>query len=191
MAGRLPRPHSLLLCNHVSWLDILVMASATGCRFVSKDTLGHPLVHWLADQNGTIYVKRTHKRGSKDQALAIAAALDDARPVALFPEGTIGSHGTLLPFRSTLLEAAFLTARPIEVRPVAIDYGDAGADLEWHGESGVRNGLKVLGRRGAIRVKVALLDPLEPTGDRKQLAHEARERVAAALGASSSRSAGL
>src|SRR4029079_9273080 len=50
-------PHTLLVANHTSWLDILVLGGATGCTFVSKDALGHPFIHWLADQNDTVYVK--------------------------------------------------------------------------------------------------------------------------------------
>ena len=80
------RPHSLLICNHTSWLDILIMAGATGCRFVSKDSLGHGFIHWLADQNATIYVKRSHVKGAKDQALTIAKALEGESP-GLVPGG--------------------------------------------------------------------------------------------------------
>jgi 1-acyl-sn-glycerol-3-phosphate acyltransferase len=76
-------PHTLLICNHVSWLDILVLAGATRCRLVSKDQLGHPFIHWLADQNSTVYVKRSHVKGAKDQALTIARALEGEQPVAL------------------------------------------------------------------------------------------------------------
>ena len=53
------RPHTLLVANHTSWLDILVLGGATGCAFVSKDELGHGFIHWLADQNATVYVKRS------------------------------------------------------------------------------------------------------------------------------------
>ncbi len=189
-SGQPVRAHCLLLANHISWLDILILANATGCRFVSKAELGHALLIWLADQNRTIYVKRSQRRGSKDQASEIARALDETQPVAVFPEGTIGG-AQLLPFRSTLLEAVWLTDCPVEVRPVAIDYGAARADLEWLGESGVRNAIRVLGRRGTIHVKVQMLDPISPATDRKQLAAEAHQRVAAALAASSSRAAGL
>src|SRR5438552_4309080 len=119
------RGHTLLISNHVSWLDILVIGGATGCAFVSKDELGHPFIHWLADQNATVYVKRTHRKGAKDQANANAQALQGDKPVALFPEGTTGPGTHLLPFRSTLLEAANYAARDVAIRPVVLDYGEA------------------------------------------------------------------
>src|SRR5204862_7636803 len=99
-------PHTLLIANHLSWFDIIVMGGATGCTFVAKDELGHPFIHWLADQNHTICVKRTHRKGAKDHAIATAAALAPDQPVALFAEGTTGSGTHLLPFRSSLFVAA-------------------------------------------------------------------------------------
>jgi 1-acyl-sn-glycerol-3-phosphate acyltransferase len=184
--GRPAGKHTLLICNHTSWLDILIMGGSTGCAFVSKDELGHPLIHWLADQNGTVYVKRTHRKGAKDQAIAIAEALERDKPVALFPEGTTGPGTHLLPFRSTLLEAANFAAKDVTIRPVAVDYGDAKAEVGWYGEEpGKDNVLRLLGRRGTLPVTVNLLEPLARGGDRKQLAHDAREAIAERLGLTS------
>ena len=182
LTGARIRRHSLLICNHTSWLDILVLGRATDCAFVSKDELGHPLVHWLADQNATVYVRRSHRKGAKDQAITIARALEGRKPVALFPEGTTGPGTHLLPFRSTLLEAANFAAKDVEIRPVAIDYGASAAEAGWWEEPGKDNVLRILARRGTLPVTVRLLSPLDRSLDRKQLAHEARERIAAALG---------
>lgn len=184
--GEPNRPHTLLISNHTSWLDILVLGGSTGCAFVSKAELGHSLMHWLADQNATVYVRRAHRKGAKDQAIAIAAALERDKPVALFPEGTTGPGTHLLPFRSTLLEAANFAARDVSIRPVAVDYGDAMAEVGWWEEPGKANVLRMLGRRGTLPVTVRLLEPLDRGGDRKQLAHEARETIAARLGLTSS-----
>jgi 1-acyl-sn-glycerol-3-phosphate acyltransferase len=182
VTGAAVRPHSLLLCNHTSWIDILVAASSTNCAFVSKDALGHPLIHWLADQNDTVYVRRGHVKGAKDQAVTIASALERDKPVALFPEGTTGPGTHLLPFRSTLLEAANFAAKDVEIRPVALDYGAAGAEVGWWEEPGMRNVMRLLGRRGTLPVTVRLLAALDRSGDRKQLAEQARESIAGALG---------
>jgi 1-acyl-sn-glycerol-3-phosphate acyltransferase len=186
LEGRKIRGHTLLVSNHVSWLDILVLGGATNCAFVSKDELGHPFIHWLADQNGTVYVKRTHRKGAKDQAIAIAKALERPKPVVLFPEGTTGPGTHLLPFRSTLLEAANFAAKDVVIRPVVMDYGPAAAaEIGWYDEPGKNNVLRILGRTGTLPVTVRLLDPLDRTADRKQLAHEARERIAERLGLTS------
>lgn len=177
-AGR----HTLILANHTSWLDILVLAGATNCAFVSKDELGHGFLHWLADQNETVYVKRTDVRAAKDQAIALAKALESEKPVTVFPEATTGPGTHLLPFRSTLLEAANYAARDVLIRPVVVDYGAAQAEVGWYHEAGMANVMRILGRRGPLPVTVRLLEPLDRSGDRKQLAHQAREAIGAALG---------
>ena len=173
-----PRPGSLLVANHTSWLDILVLGGATGCAFVSKDQLGHPLIHWLADQGRTIYVDRSARRQVGEQTAAIGAALERGEIVAFFPEGTVGPGDRLLPFRSPLFAAA---SDRFEVRPVAIDYGSLATEVSWFEEPGKANVLRMLGRRGTIPVSVRLLEPLPP-GDRKQLAARASEQIAQALG---------
>ena len=182
LAGAPVRAHTLLVSNHVSWLDILLLGGSTGCAFVSKDNLGHGLLHWLADQNATVYVKRTHVKGAKDQAAAVAKSLERDKPVAVFPEGTTGPGTHLLPFRSTLLEAANYAAKDVEIRPVAIDYGAARAEAGWWQEPGKDNVLRILGRRGTLPVTIHVLPPLDRSGNRKQLAHDAREAIAATLG---------
>jgi 1-acyl-sn-glycerol-3-phosphate acyltransferase len=174
--------HTLLVANHTSWLDILVLGGSVNSAFVSKDELGHPVIHWLADQNSTVYVKRSHVKGAKDQAIALAAALEDKKPVTVFAEGTTGPGTHLLPFRSTLLEAANYAAKDVEIRPVAIDYGAATEEIAWYHEPGINNVLRVIRRRGAIPVTVHVLPPLDRSWDRKRLAHEAREAIAETLG---------
>ena len=181
VSGRRPGRHTLLVANHTSWLDILIVGSALRSAFVSKDELGHPLIHWLADQNNTVYVKRSHRKGARDQAAAVAKALEGDKPVIIFPEGTTGPGTHLLPFRSTLLEAAHEAGPKVRVRPVVIDYGDAHAEVSWFDEPGGDNVKRLLGRRGTLPVSVQVLDPLDSHLDRKQLTHEAREAIAARL----------
>jgi len=175
--------HSLIIANHISWLDILVLAGATGTRFVSKaEVRDHPLLRWLADQNDTLYIERQDRRAVHAQAAEVADALKDDRPLALFPEGTTGDGLTLLPFRPALLAAVAPAPPGTSVRPVAIDYGEMRGALGWtDDESGMDNALKLLGRRGSFAVVVRLLDPLPPGEDRKAMARDASAAIAAAL----------
>jgi lyso-ornithine lipid O-acyltransferase len=191
------RPHTLLIANHVSWLDIVVLGGATGCAFVSKDNLGHGFIHWLADQNQTLYIHRGRRSATADQATAIAARLERPQPLALFPEGTTGPGDTLLPFRSSLLDAVAPAPPEVEVRPVALDYGSAAKIVGWYNEPGKDNILRVLGRKGTLPTVVHVLPALERSENRKLLAHHGREAISAALAspgiapASSSAPAGL
>ena len=182
VAGARLLPHTLLVANHVSWFDIVVLGGATGCTFIAKDELGHPFIHWLADQNHTVYVKRTQRGAAKDQAIAVARALQGDQPVTLFAEGTTGPGTYLLPFRSTLLEAANYASNEVVIRPVAVDYGAAATEVSWFDQPAMHNVWTLLGRRGTIPVTIRLLDPLDRALDRKQLARQAREQIAEALG---------
>ncbi|HVF83944.1 MAG TPA: lysophospholipid acyltransferase family protein [Sphingomicrobium sp.] len=175
--------HSLVIANHVSWLDIPVLAGAIGCAFVAKDELqGHRLMRWLCEQNGTVFVDRSDRRGIVGQTADMLTALRKGRPLALFPEGGVGDGGRLLPFRPALLSAFAPAPASVSVRPVAVDYGAVAKEFGWpKGESGQRNFLRLLGRRGTVTVTVHLLPPLPPLSDRKQLARAAHDAVAAAL----------
>jgi len=184
LSGDRPGPHTMLISNHISWLDILVLGGSTGTAFVSKDNLGHGLFHWLADQNGTIYVRREHARGARDQALMIARALEREQPLTLFPEGTTGPGTHLLPFRSTLLEATAFAEKDVVIRPVALDYGAAAAEIGWHHEPAKENILRILGRKGVLPVAINLLPPVQRIGDRKTLANAAREAIGQTLASS-------
>ena len=179
--GKPIAPHTLLICNHTSWLDILVIGGSMGCAFVSKAQLGHPLVHWMADQGGTLYVRRDHRRGAPAQAEAIARKLERAQPLALFPEGTTGPGTHLLPFRSALLSAVAPAPPGIEVRPVAIDYGADAPEFGWFEEPGKANVLRTLGRSRPVHVRVRILDPLPAMDDRKALTQAARDSIGEAL----------
>jgi 1-acyl-sn-glycerol-3-phosphate acyltransferase len=190
IAGARPRiegvplgPHTLVVANHTSWLDILVLGGAAGSAFVSKaEVRATPLIGWLADQNRTLYIDRAERSDAHGQVRRIAEALDHPQPLTVFPEGTTGDGRHLLPFRSTLLDAVAPPPPGVSVRPVAVDYGESLDSIAWHGgERGLANALRVLGRRGTIEVIVRLLDPLPPSSDRKALTRQARTRIAAAL----------
>ena len=151
---------------------------------MSKDDLGHGLLHWLADQNDTVYVRREHRKGVMGQTAAIAKALEGDKPVTLFHEGTTGQGTHLLPFRSTLLEAAAVAEKDVQVRPVVLDYGPAAPEIAWFEEGGMDNVKRVLGRNGSLSVKVHLLAPLPHSGNRKALAQAARDAIAETLASS-------
>ena len=180
--GRRPAPHTLLVANHVSWFDILLLGGSLKSAFVAKDELGLGFLHWLADQNATIYVSRSNRRGAKDQAVTIARALEGEQPVSVFPEGTTGPGTHLLPFRSTLLEAPHMAGSDVQVRPVAIDYGDARGAVAWFEEPGKTNVIRLLRRPGTIDVTIHLLDALDAGLDRKKLTEGAEKAIAATLG---------
>lgn len=177
----------LFLANHLSWLDILVLAGASGTAFVSKAEVAEvPVIGWLAGLNNTVFVARSERAGVRGQADALRRALAGGQPVALFPEGTTDGGPEILPFRASLLASLFPPLPRLMVQPVALDYGAAAHDLAWIGdEPGLDNIRKVLSRRGTVEVVLHFLAPVDPaSGDRKALARAARDEIVEALGPS-------
>ena len=176
-------PHSFVIANHVSWLDIMILGGWTGTAFIAKAELEDaPLLGWIADQNRTLYVERSARGEVQHQVRRIVDALEHRQPLTVFPEGTTGSGRQLLRFRSTLMEAVAPPPPGVAVRPVAIDYGEQVDVIGWHGgERGMTNFKRVLGHRGTIFATIRLLDPLPRTDDRKALARQAQQSIAAAL----------
>ncbi len=181
--GAKPTAQTLMVSNHVSWLDILVLAGATDCAFVAKQGLSaHPVLRWLCEQNATVFIDRDRRGSVGEQLEQMTAAIRSHKPLCLFPEGTVGDGHQLLPFRSSLLKLAEDPPLPLTVQPVAVDYGSAAPELGWpEGESGKANFLRLLGRKGSVRATLHFLRPLAPGQNRKALAAQSHEAVKTSL----------
>ena len=113
----------LLVANHISWLDIVVLHAAHHCRFVSKaDVRRWPLIGTLATGAGTLYIQRESRRDALRVVHHMAQALKDGDILAVFPEGTTGDGNGLLPFHANLFQAAITAQAPVQ--PVALRYVD-------------------------------------------------------------------
>jgi 1-acyl-sn-glycerol-3-phosphate acyltransferase len=114
----------LLVANHISWLDILVMHAARHCRFVSKaDVKRWPLVGTLATGAGTLYIARESRRDAMRVVHHMAEALQAGEVLAVFPEGTTSDGRVVLPFHANMLQAAISANAPAQ--PVALAFVDA------------------------------------------------------------------
>jgi 1-acyl-sn-glycerol-3-phosphate acyltransferase len=181
------RSNALILANHASWLDIMVIAGTSGAAFVSKaEVKKWPAIGWLAGLHDTVFIERAARTAVRGQAGALRDALSTGLAVALFPEGTTEGGREVLPFRASLLSALYPILPGIRVQPVAIDLGAATEEIAWVGDEGAgANARRLLSRKGIIPVSVRFLDPLDPADfpDRKALAARARDEIVSALGA--------
>ena len=116
VVGAAARNESMLLVsNHISWLDIVALHAACYCRFVSKaDVARWPLLGILATGGGTLYVKRDSRRDAMRVVHRMVDALKDGDVVAVFPEGTTGDGSSVLPFHSSLIQAAITAGAPVQ-----------------------------------------------------------------------------
>ncbi len=192
-----PRPGAtLLVANHVSWLDIAAIhAVAPQARFVSNaEVLRWPLLGWLIRGAGTLFIERARKRDALRVLHQVAQALQAGDTVAVFPEGTTGDGATLLPFHANLLQAAIATGTPVQC--VALRYSDARhhfSPAAWFvGETTLWQSVwRVLGAR-ALQVHVELLPPQGARhADRRALAAYLRSLIDARLHAAAPAAAPL
>jgi 1-acyl-sn-glycerol-3-phosphate acyltransferase len=174
----------LLVANHMSWLDILVLHAARHCRFVSKADVKHwPLVGTLATGGGTLYIEREKRRDAMRVVHHMAESLQAGDIVAVFPEGTTGDGKELLPFHANLIQAAISAEAP--VLPVALRFVDlaSGTDsqepLYLDDDTLVSSLWRTLAGKPFV-ARVRFGEPQVANGrDRRAWAQDLREAVAA------------
>lgn len=109
------------VANHVSWLDIPLIAACEPTRFISKSEVRHwPVAGWLADAAGTFYLRRG-KGGAKPLLAKLVPYLRAGGPVVFFPEGTTSDGRRVLNFHPRLFAAAIEAHCPVQ--PIAVRYG--------------------------------------------------------------------
>ncbi|WP_239026021.1 lysophospholipid acyltransferase family protein [Sphingomonas paeninsulae] len=177
--------------NHITWLDVPVLAGATGAAFVAQSAIaGWPLIGWLSKLNRTVFVARADRMTIAQQVETLRDALNHHQPIVVFPEGTTTDGQSLLPFKPPLFAVVTPPPRPMMVQPVLIDYRNMVPEFAWVDDEGVgQNAVRLLSRRGTFPVCVIFLDSIDPAAfpDRKAIAAESQKRIADALAASLSR----
>ena len=118
----------MLVCNHISWLDIAVLHAAVHCRFISKDDIRNwPVLGTLASGGGTLYISRASRRDALRVVHQMAQALQQGNVLAFFPEGTTGDGSTVLPFHANLLQAAIAADAPVQALGLIFEDAATGA----------------------------------------------------------------
>ena len=183
--GRPARTGAFLLTNHVSWLDVPVLAGATGTAFVAHSGLTvSRFLAWLCAMNDTVFVARHDRRSVHAQVEQVRTALSDTGALTIFPEGTTSDGTGLLPFKSSLLSALDPPPPGIVAQPVWLDYGPEVTRIAWVGEEhGLNNFLRILALGRPLRVTVHFLAPFDPVavGNRKAVSALARQEILSAM----------
>ncbi len=173
------------VANHVSWIDILALAGASGTAFVAKYELSQvPVIGWLCTLNRTVFIQRENRLGVAEQINALREALADNWSVTVFPEGTTTDNQSLLPFKTSMLSVLEPPPPGVLVQPVLMDYGAVGEWIGWIGdEGGLNNAKRVLARKGTFEVRIHFLEPFSPEEfhGRKAIGARARAAIEAAL----------
>ncbi len=181
-SGTPPPAGRLVVSNHLSYLDIMVLGSLLPVVFVSKSEVRNwPFVGLVATMAGTIYIDRNRKRDALRVLAQMQTAQDGGDCVVIFPEATSTDGSTILPFRSSLFAAAARAGAP--VRWTTLSYRTpSGAPRArdrvcWWGDAGfVGHFLRLCGLK-RIDCTVHFGDSPVRSQDRKALARTLREAM--------------
>lgn len=184
--GKIPSGAFLLVANHISWLDIVLIHAACPVHLVAKDEIRTwPLIGRLAAVGGTVFIRRGTDQSRRRSGRRMAALLLRGRRVGIFPEGAIRAERGVERFHPRLFAAAIRARVP--VLPVAIRYDRAG---DVHDERVFAPGQHFPGNLFRLLIRppcigrVAIGPALEARGPRSELARRARELVVGMYGES-------
>ena len=171
--SRLPAGHCVVVANHCSYLDGLILQAFLPPRFtfvIKGEMQKVPLVHFFLRRIGSRFVERFAVSASSRDARNLLRAAAAGESLALFPEGTFHPDPGLNRFRAGAFAAAIRGSLPIV--PVVIQ-----------GSRHILPGGRILPRHGDLQITI--LDPVSPADpafrDSRALADTARRRILTVL----------
>jgi 1-acyl-sn-glycerol-3-phosphate acyltransferase len=179
----LPRRGALIVANHVSWLDVLVLLAHAPARLLAKcEVRSWPVIGAIGTAAGTVFIDRDRPRALPTTVSDVAGALRAGHVVAAFPEGTTWCGQSGGRFRSALFQAAIDAGAP--VAPVTLNFklgnGTTTTVAAYIGDdtllASVRRVVMARGLRITLRAHPAL-HPM-PGASRRALARAAQAAVA-------------
>ena len=174
-------PGSLVVANHVSWLDALVLRALLDATFVAKiEVRRWPVLGRLLERHGTLFIERRPCRGLLRVNAQVAARLARGESIAAFPESTSTNGTGVLPFKPALFEPAVRGGHP--VRALALTYrdesGKRNAAVAFVGDTTLGQSLWAVAAQSGLVVKVRDCSPPDMTGyDRKRAARATHAAV--------------
>jgi len=176
----------LVVANHVSWVDALIIQTIQPSIFVAKSEVrSWPIVGNIATACGVVFVDRGSPSSARRMVDDVASALHHGYCVAGFPEGTSSEGSAVSLFHANLFEAAI--NHNIQVQPLAIRYtnpqtGALCLKAAFIGDIGFVQSLHQVMTSSGIRAKVHVGDTLSPEGhSRRTLAHLSHKSVSSQL----------
>ncbi len=177
---------ALVVCNHISWIDIYAINAWRPTPFVSKAEVRHwPLIGWFAQHLDTVFIEREKRSDARRIMHELADRLTRGELMCVFPEGTTTDGLALKPFHSNMFQAAVSAGRPVQ--PLCLMYEDAQGRQStapaYIDDVSLKDALDTMLRSGPLKVHVYVGEPIEAGADRRALAARAEAAVGAALAA--------
>ncbi len=176
---------ALLVCNHVSWLDIYLIHAARRVHFVSKSEVrAWPVAGWLAHKTGTLFLERGRRADTARINADMRTLMQGGAWVAVFPEGTTSDGRGLRRFLPSLLQPAVELNCPIvpaALRYRTLDHEYSAAPAYIDDISLWQSLLQIVSAPGLI-AELEFGEPIRPEGHRRELAAQAEAATASLLG---------
>lgn len=200
LGGPLPRPGTLVVANHVSWFDVLVIGAITPLSFIAKSEVkGWPLLGLLSRLQRTVFVDRRRGRHNKTDGDGLTQRLLGGDTIVIFAEGTSSDGLKVLPFKSTLFAGierlAKSTPAPEALMPVQamslayLRLHDMAMgrrqrlDYAWLGDMALAPHFLFMLASGPLTIEVMFHEPLPDAvkSHRKQMARQLHAQVKGGL----------
>lgn len=182
----LTQENSMILANHISWIDIYALNSVIPVRFIAKSDINNwPVFGYLARKSGTIFINRTSRKDTARIVDKTAESLLNGNNVAFFPEGTTTDGTTLGHFKSSLVQAAIQAN--VTLKPLAIRYpnpdGSTNTKLAYAGETTMAESMMQAIKTKQPIVELHFLPAIDSlSGNRQVITQKAYTAIADALG---------
>lgn len=170
--------NSMIIANHISWTDIHALNSIVPLRFIAKsEIISWPVFGYLARKSNALFIDRGKRQDAARIIDITSRSLMDGDNLCIFPEGTTTDGTTMMPFKSSILQAAIQANATIH--PVAIRYpghnGSANTSMAYAGETTMKESMQqILFQKNPI-VELHFLAPIytaelsENAKDRRKL----------------------
>lgn len=179
------QPAGIIVSNHISWLDVIVLNAVIPLRFVAKSEVrSWPVIGWLCMRAQTLFIERGRARDAARINRQLVELLQDGGSLAVFPEGTTTDGRQVGDFHASLLQPAVDAGS--QIHPVAIRYQDAhGAHsiaAAYIDELSFGESLWTLLNCRSLHVRLVATPSLEALGsDRRTLTRIAQQQIRTAV----------
>jgi 1-acyl-sn-glycerol-3-phosphate acyltransferase len=177
---------AMFVANHISWMDIHALNSIISLRFIAKSEIkSWPILGYLAKKANVLFIDRDKRQETGRIVQMTSNSLSSGDNLCLFPEGTTTDGTKIMPFKSSIIQAAIHAK--VTIHPVAIRYpglnGKANTEMAYAGETTMRESMQqILKQRNPI-VELHFLAPIstvelhENDKDRRKLTQQIEQQI--------------
>lgn len=182
---------TMVVANHISWLDVHALNSYVSLRFIAKYELSKwPVFGYLARNADVLFINRGNRRDAARVANMTAESLRAGDNLCLFPEGTTTDGSTIAPFKSSIIQAAIEANANIQAVAIHYPHPDGGSNtaMAYAGDTTMKQSFAQILLQKSPKVELHFLAPIitvnlaEEKKNRRDLTMQIEQNIRTALG---------